>query len=473
MIVLKIAFRALMRRKGRMALIGVLVAFGTFLIVAGGVFSQSAAIASRNAIAGNFTGDFVVYSTKSKEIPSPFSFGTPLPPVKNAQGVAAALASLDNVDTWTMFAQNYGIIEVDRAGTKRDLPVIFYAVEPRSWQKTFPNARVVDGTWFGSAGSGVSLDASASGGIMISRDQNAQYADKYGVTLQSGERVKLLGVTEGGANAVEAVISGIFEPLRYKSVFNYINFVDAATYARLFNYAGVESLPQSFDAALGKTADSEENIFALANDSAIGKIDVGKLKAEPLSGFSMIAVKLKDRAKLEQTMKDLNERTDLGIKTARWDEASGFYAKIADALQTFIALATGLIFLVVVMIFMNTLIINVIERTGEIGTMRAIGADKSFIRATFLAESLILNVAASAVGMAAAVICIAIGSRGGFPLPESVSQFLIGGGPLPLTVSPLPFAAAVITVLVVSFLATLYPISVATSITPTRAMNDR
>jgi putative ABC transport system permease protein len=210
--------------------------------------------------------------------------------------------------------------------------------------------------------------------------------------------------------------------------------------------------------------DSEENIFALANDEAVGTIDVGKLKAEPLSGFSMIAVKLKDRSKLDETMRTLMAKPELEIKTARWDEASGFYAKIADALQTFIALATGLIFLVVVMIFMNTLIINVIERTGEIGTMRAIGADKSFIRATFLAES---------VGMIAAVICIAIGSRGGFPLPETISQFLIGGGPLPLAVSPWPFVSAVTTVLVVSFLATLYPISVATSITPTRAMNDR
>jgi putative ABC transport system permease protein len=464
MIVLKIAFRALMRRKGRMVLIGILVAFGTFLIVAGGVFSQSAGIASRNAIAGNFTGDFVVYSAKSKEIPSPFAFGTPLPPVKNAQGVADALASLDNVATWTMFAQNYGIIEVDRAGTKRDLPVIFYAVEPESWLRTFPNAKVVDGSWFGTDGSG---------GIMISRDQNAQYAQKYGVTLKSGERVKLLGVTEGGANAVETVIAGSFEPIRYRSVFNYINFVDAATYARLFNYAGVEELPQGFDAALGKTMDSEENIFALAHDEAVGTIDVGKLKAEPLSGFSMIAVKLKDRSKLDETMRTLTARTELDIKTARWDEASGFYAKIADALQAFIALATGLIFLVVVMIFMNTLIINVIERTGEIGTMRAIGADKSFIRATFLAESLLLNTAAAAVGMIAAVACIAIGSRGGFPLPETISQFLIGGGPLPLTVSPWPFAAAVTTVLAVSFLATLYPISVATSITPIRAMNDR
>ena len=37
---------------------------------------------------------------------------------------------------------------------------------------------------------------------------------------------------------------------------------------------------------------------------------------------------------------------------------------------------------------MNTLIISIVERTGEIGTMRALGGEKSFIRGLFLAETL-------------------------------------------------------------------------------------
>ena len=33
---------------------------------------------------------------------------------------------------------------------------------------------------------------------------------------------------------------------------------------------------------------------------------------------------------------------------------------------------------------MNTLIINIVERTGEIGTMRALGGEKRFVRRSFL-----------------------------------------------------------------------------------------
>jgi putative ABC transport system permease protein len=158
---------------------------------------------------------------------------------------------------------------------------------------------------------------------------------------------------------------------------------------------------------------------------------------------------------------------------ARWDKASGFYAQISLALQAFIFLATGLIFLVVTMIFMNTLIINVVERTAEIGTMRAIGADKSFVRGVFLAETLILNISAAILAMLVSAVLLALAGKSGVPLPETVSQFLIGGGPLAIKVGVLPFIVALVTVVAVSVLATIYPVSVASSITPLKAMNDR
>jgi putative ABC transport system permease protein len=208
-------------------------------------------------------------------------------------------------------------------------------------------------------------------------------------------------------------------------------------------------------------------------------LDLSKLKAEALSGATMIAVRLKDHdgpgaaARADAVAARLGAMKELGVKVAGWKAASGFYAQIASSLQAFIYLATALVFLVVALIFMNTLIINVTERTAEIGTMRAIGSDKSFIRGIFVAEALVLNVSAALVGMALAGAAIAAVGTRGVALPEIVSQFLIGGGPLRLDVSFLPFAAALAVVALVSLLATLYPVSVATSVTPLKAMSDR
>jgi len=136
----------------------------------------------------------------------------------------------------------------------------------------------------------------------------------------------------------------------------------------------------------------------------------------------------------------------LPVKTARWDEASSFFARISSGIQAFIYFATALIFLVVAFIFMNTLIISITERTAEIGTMRALGGERSFIRNLFLGETLLLNVAAAVAGMVVSLALVLVFQRTGLPLPETVSMYLVGGGPLPMTLSPGPFVVALVVV---------------------------
>ncbi|MDX9784927.1 MAG: FtsX-like permease family protein [Spirochaetia bacterium] len=472
MLTLKIALRTLMRRKGRAILIGVLVGFGTFLIVFGTTFTASTSETSRASIIDNFTGDLIVYSDKSKELPSPFAFQTPLPPVQNLQKVGELLDSLPEIQAYVPYSQNYAIIQVEREGKKIDLPFIFYAVEPEPYREIFTNASMEEGSFFG-VGLAEKTPAD-SAGVVISRYQHEQYIKNYGVSLVTGEPVTVLGVTEGGVNTVAARLVGIFEPELYKNVFDYINFIDAATYSQLYNFTGVESLPDSFNAGLEAALISEDALFELALDEDFGKLDVSTLKAEAVSGYTMIAVKLTDHEALDRVVAELREKGgSLGIKVATWKEASGFYATISSALQAFIVLATALIFLVVTLIFTNTLIINVVERTAEIGTMRALGTDKSFIRGLFLTETLILNIAASLVAMLISLGIMLALSNNGIPLPDTVSQFLVGGGRLPLQIRFMPFVQALVVVVVVSVLATLYPVKVATSITPLKAMSDK
>jgi len=463
MISLVIALRSLARRKSRAALIGLLVVFGTLLLVFGTTFTRSAGIASRNSIIHNFTGDFIVYAASSREKPSPFAFTTPLPVVRDVGRLGEFLSAQPEVETWVPFAQNYSIISVEKDGGKVELPFIFYAVDPAPYAKTFTNAEMLSGDFLASGD-----------GVLVSRFQNEQYRDKYGVELAVGDRVTLLGLSDGGGvNAFPTTVRGIFEPRYYKNVFNYINFVDIRTYSGVYNFTGVASgsLPASLERGLAAAASSEDDIFALA-DSPDVAIDTSTLQAEAISGYTMIAVRLKDHATVDAVRARLADQ-GLDVKTARWDEASGFFAQVSTALQAFIYLATALIFLVVAFIFANTLIISIIERTGEIGTMRALGAEKSFVRGIFLSETLFLNIGASLAGILVALALILAAGRGGLPLPDVVSQFLIGGGPLPMVLAVGPFVTALVVVVAVSVLATVAPIRVATKITPLAAMSDR
>jgi ABC-type lipoprotein release transport system permease subunit len=471
MLTLKIALRTLLRRKSRMIAIGILVAFGTFLLVFGGTFTRSAREASRNSIIDNFTGDFIIYSADSKEKPSPFAFQTPLPNIKNIEEIKSFLDGLPEVQTIVPYAQNYALIQVQRGGTKVDLPFIFYAIDPSPYRRIFRNASMVQGEFFG-----VDQGGAVESGVLISQFQNGQYENNYGVSLEVGEPLTLLGLTEGGSvNAVGSRLLGVFEPRYYKNVFNYINFLDITSYSNLYNFTGVsaDSLPSGFNEGLDRALQSEDSLFDLASNADFGKIDLSTLKSEALSGYTMIAIKLKDHRQLERVMAEVEDRQDLNIKVSRWDEASGFFARIAAALQAFIYLATALIFLVVIFIFMNTLIISIIERTSEIGTMRALGAERRFVRRLFLTETLILNAFFSLAAMLVTLALLLVLRPGGIPLPETISQYLIGGGNLPLRLSPLPFIQTLLIVIAASAIATLYPIRVATAITPLRAMSDK
>jgi putative ABC transport system permease protein len=468
MITFTIALRYLLRRKARMATIGALVFLGTVVIIFGETFCLSARHFSQASIVNYFTGDLILFSDKSKEKPSPFSFTTPLPVIGQPHDIEAWLDTNPLVGSHVAIAQNYGLMSVDTNGKKTEVPFIFYAVDPGRYRATFSNISIVNGSYF------VGDSGKAAPGVVLSAFQRDIYAKNYNVRLDPGDRVTLLSLTDGGSvNAYPSKIVGIYEPKYYKNVFNYINFLDITSYARLYNFTGVDtaSLPPAFNRALASGSDDE--IFGLARTASFDHIDAAQLVSRELTGYTMIAVKLKESAGAAQFIESL-KRPGFGVKAANWKEASGFFAGVAIIIQSVIYGATFLIFLIVVFILMNTLIIGVLERTGEIGTLRAMGGEKGFIRAMFLWESLLLNGAAAFIGMIVSLaLIILLQHTGGVGLPDVMAQYLVGGGALQLLLSARPFGEAMAIVLLASTLATLYPISVAVKITPLKAMSNK
>jgi putative ABC transport system permease protein len=81
-----------------------------------------------------------------------------------------------------------------------------------------------------------------------------------------------------------------------------------------------------------------------------------------------------------------------------------FYSDQSKALSTFISilgLTLSVIFSIGAMIgAMITMYASVANRVGEIGTLRALGFQRTSILTAFLAESLLLSVAGGAVGLA-------------------------------------------------------------------------
>ena len=490
MVFLKIALGSLVKRKKRMISIGLLVFFGAVLIVFGQEFARSAKTAARRAIVENLTGDVLLYSADSKERPSALSWTTPLGNIKNIAKIREFLAGQVDVESFTAYAQNYAIImvsgETGRPSQEKEIPFIFTAVEPQSYVKVFDNFEAKEGSFFGleeTGGSGTpgsSLSGGFERGIVVSDAQNKRYQEFYDVTLKVGDAITLLGLSEGGSvNAIKTVVRGIYTARSFENIYDYVNFMDIESYSSLYNFTGVDTSSLPPELLKGLSATSEDEIFGIGGEhggaslSDGSAIDFSKLKTTELSGFSLVSVRLKDGVPLAGFMNKIEgEGASYGFKAVKWDEASGGFAKIASFLGLFIYGASGLVFLIVALIIMNTLIINILERTAEIGTIRAIGGSRGFIRLVFLTETLVLNGLSGLGGIAVSSVLVAVFSGRGISLPPVIARYLVGGGRLYMSFEPGLILQALLIIVVISVIATLYPLSVATRVTPLKAMSE-
>lgn len=86
-----------------------------------------------------------------------------------------------------------------------------------------------------------------------------------------------------------------------------------------------------------------------------------------------------------------------------------------------------IIAVVAVIIIMNTLVISVTERMSEIGTMRAIGAQKSFVRRMIVLETMLLSGISGTLGVAAGGLVLLVLNKIGLKASNVFFEIIYGG----------------------------------------------
>lgn len=188
------------------------------------------------------------------------------------------------------------------------------------------------------------------------------------------------------------------------------------------------------------------------------------------------AVLLHDRADLAKTLAridELSEREGLGIRAVPWSDVTGFIGQLVMVLRAILYVLIGIIFIVALVIINNSMVMATMDRIGEIGTMRAIGARRRFVLLLFLLETLVLGLISSAVGALAAMGLLGALGRSGIPARGDFFIFLFGGPALYPEVSLVNAAWGLVVILVVSVLSTLYPARLAAKVAPVVAMQQR
>ncbi|MBK8011949.1 MAG: ABC transporter permease [Deltaproteobacteria bacterium] len=189
-----------------------------------------------------------------------------------------------------------------------------------------------------------------------------------------------------------------------------------------------------------------------------------------------VAVVLKDGDRLKETMAEASSALEAAGRPMRvvdWQTASGIVGQFIWVIRFVLYLSIAVIFAVALVIINNSMASATMERATEIGTLRAIGAQRSMVVGLFLLETVVLGVLAGAVGAALGVGTIAFLGFEGIPANGDVMTFLFGGPRLFPFVGSTNVVFAGVVILLVSVISTLYPAYMAARIQPVVAMSAK
>ena len=158
----------------------------------------------------------------------------------------------------------------------------------------------------------------------------------------------------------------------------------------------------------------------------------------------------------EQAMTRLRARLPADrFELASWLDLSDFYRKSVVLLSRQIDVVAFLIGAIIVLGISNTLTMNVLERTGEIGTLMAMGTSRSGVLRLFATEGLLLGLVGGFAGLAIGFALAQFISFVGIPMPPPPGRTTGYSARILLT---LPIAAGAFLLAIVSTaLASVYP----------------
>src|SRR5262249_5973373 len=104
------------------------------------------------------------------------------------------------------------------------------------------------------------------------------------------------------------------------------------------------------------------------------------------------AVILKDPRKLQKTIADIkavSAERELDLKPVSWQTAAGLLGQFVSLAKLALYIAVFIIFIVALVIINNAMMMATLQRVHEIGTMRAIGAQRTFVLGLVLTEIIV------------------------------------------------------------------------------------
>ena len=478
-ILLKIVYRNLKEHKVKTLIIGIIVAFGMFLLVVGNtVIDTVTSGVSKNFVEYN-TGHVAIFPA-ALENPSLVGGGPEMmqagvvPIIRDYKRVVARVLEDDRVVAVSPQIGSAATMQFHDEGSGFAQLI---SMDPTLYRAFFPSGiTLVEGRFL----------SPGEEGIVLSTDAVDMLEDTSGESVQIGDSVVLTGATEVfGMKIREVPVVGIFDVTIATQMMT--SFLDGE------NMRALNGMTQIADIEAVLTDREQSDLGAVDENSLFGggELVVDEPTSEATELFAALGtdrelynavdpdswhyllVRLEDESQIKRFVRDLNadfEALGTEVLAYSWIDAAGQMAEMITAFRVVFTIVILIIAIVAVIIIMNTLVISVTERIGEIGTMRAIGAQKSFVRRMIISETIVIAIVFGGIGIGLAAITIGIVGAAQIETSNIILQTLAGGSIIRPVLSAGSVVTSLIGMMVAGIFASLYPASLALRIEPRQAI---
>lgn len=470
-VVLRMAFRNLKEHRRKSLTVGLIVAAASLLFVLGSSLLESTTAGLRKSYRDRFTGDLYVTAKSPKKITAfgwddPGSMGESLPLLPRHDEVKAFAATIPGVEA--IASRSVAFVQVSEEGTDSKGATLLMGVEPAEYARAFPAAfSLAEGASFGPEGTGFLASSFLARGM--------------GEPARPGSALLLSSIGMGSAIREERVL-GVLPRDGANPFLNMTSYVGIdAVRGLLGQYEGEGGAAAAAEPA---AALDEAELFGGEAVSAPegGGIDAAALVASlasaatprtDASAWQSLVVKVRSEREVpavREALESFLAREGIEAQVRDWEEGAGMLASSVLAMKRIFYYVCAVVGVVALLVIMNALVISVTERTGEIGTMRAIGASRGFVTRLIVSETLILSAASGLLGAASGAVAVGLLSVRGIPAGNFLLRVMFGGPVLRPVLSVSAVGLCLLAVLAIGAAASWYPTKVALRVNPATAM---
>src|SRR3989339_94725 len=504
-LIFTIAWRNILRHRGKSLVIGAILFIGAFLMTLGNGVTTGMDHGIKKNIVNSFMGDIVLISEKQKSDNILFDMmGSAIEPVTSYRIIKETLKEQDFVDRFVPVGKN--LVMLLKEDENQPGFTYLLGVDFNEYQKMFPQRfEIIEGTSLVKGQNDILIPTHArddiymtistwlipEGGELVKKNLSKDALDNIN-SIEVSSTIVLMGTANSvnSSTDIRFGVKGIYKYAALNHFFGNFCITDIELYRECMGYFSTKE-------NMVEVPKEEKKLLSLENedlDSLFGAEDIadkpGKAssreddetaavsKQQAISSefgtYNLVFIKLKSGVPYDTAIKKLNaalQAKGAGVRAVTWNRASGPVGSMAIIIKSALFVFVTLLFVVAIIIIINTLTMSALERTSEIGMMRAIGAKKSFIAGMFYGETGILSAFFGGAGIVFGVIAVKIIPLFNISTTNDMLQMLYGGDVFhPLLFAP-DILITVFQLVFVTVIAALYPVSVARGITPLDAIS--